>query len=412
MVAFTATRVHGLEALERLLEGGGADYLRRREFDLAPDDRGPLTAHYLRHRLLNEDEVARSVQSTFADTAKQAFLEDLCENVFARGWLARRPGLMSRYISDLVSIEAGLDRQADLRRRLVRAGQGKSGIACFDTCAHEVVGGHLHRRAKRAFASIWVFTLELPWQSGVKFFMQHLLDADLADALLLWREVAGLEEASPYYATTDDIAILTAKRFAQTSGLAKPTGDMVPEPPLQSRLPISPPGQADQGSALLLITCDDLHPESWPIEGRDVRGVLAIEPTDLFGWYSGPVLAFKLAGLDDALRRAASHFDCPVERLRRSAAPEAVSWTHQTDRDLRAWFEALNVNRIIAISPAAGPAQDDIAKACRYLSHPENPPQLRLIQRAWDQVLGAAVDQGRPAFMRQIPKLLVKLGIR
>lgn len=412
MTAFTATRAHGLEALERLSGGNGTDYLRRREFDLVAEDRGPVTAHYLRHRLLTDDEAALSVQRTFASGPRHAFLEDLCENAFARGCLARRPGLVRRYISDVVSIESELDRQSELRRRLAHAAQGKTGLACFDAWAHEIAAGYLHKRSRRAFASIWVFTLELPWQSGVRLFMQHLLEADLADTLLLWREVAGLENDPPFYVTTDDIAALTAQRFARTSGLAKPADVLAPEQPLETLLPMAASVRADAGPAVLLVTCDDLHPESWPIEDVDVRGVLAIEPPDLFGWYSDSVLAFKLAGLDDALRRASTHFDCPVERLRRGDDAKAKSWAGQGNRELRDWFVDLKADRLIAMSPAAGPAQDDIAMACRYLSHPVDPPQLQLIRRAWDVALEAIADQDRTAFVSKIPQVLAQLGIR
>ena len=35
------------------------------------------------------------------------------------------------------------------------------------------------------FASIWIFTLELPWQLGAEFFMQHLYDGDAASNTLV-----------------------------------------------------------------------------------------------------------------------------------------------------------------------------------------------------------------------------------
>ena len=42
------------------------------------------------------------------------------------------------------------------------------------------------------FASIWVFTLDLPWELGADFFLRHLLDGDPASNTLSWRWVAGL----------------------------------------------------------------------------------------------------------------------------------------------------------------------------------------------------------------------------
>ena len=49
------------------------------------------------------------------------------------------------------------------------------------------------------FASIWIFTLNLPWQLGADFFMQHLLDGDPASNTLSWRWVAGIQTKGKNY---------------------------------------------------------------------------------------------------------------------------------------------------------------------------------------------------------------------
>jgi len=49
------------------------------------------------------------------------------------------------------------------------------------------------------FASIWIFTLGLPWQLGADFFLKHLLDGDPASNTLSWRWVAGLHTRGKHY---------------------------------------------------------------------------------------------------------------------------------------------------------------------------------------------------------------------
>ena len=49
------------------------------------------------------------------------------------------------------------------------------------------------------FASIWIFTLNLPWQKGAEFFMKHLFDGDAASNTLSWRWVAGLQTKGKHY---------------------------------------------------------------------------------------------------------------------------------------------------------------------------------------------------------------------
>ena len=85
------------------------------------------------------------------------------------------------------------------------------------------------------FASIWIFTLDLPWALGADFFLRHLLDGDPASNTLGWRWVAGRQTlGKTYLARSDNIARYTKGRFANTPGLAqfaKPC-DPEPHPPL------------------------------------------------------------------------------------------------------------------------------------------------------------------------------------
>ena len=64
------------------------------------------------------------------------------------------------------------------------------------------------------FASIWIFTLDLPWQLGAEFFMKHLFDGDTASNTLGWRWVAGIQtQGKNYLATEWNIKKFTNNRF-------------------------------------------------------------------------------------------------------------------------------------------------------------------------------------------------------
>ena len=67
------------------------------------------------------------------------------------------------------------------------------------------------------FASIWIFTLGLPWQLGARFFMRHLLDGDASSNTLSWRWVAGMHtNKKPYLASKENINKYTFNRFRKT----------------------------------------------------------------------------------------------------------------------------------------------------------------------------------------------------
>ena len=100
---------------------------------------------------------------------------------YFKGWLERRPQVWTNYVSGLETDLAALDRDRRQRRDVDRAVNGETGLGCFDAWATELVDtGYLHNHARMWFASIWTFTLGLPWRLGADFFYRHLLDGDAA----------------------------------------------------------------------------------------------------------------------------------------------------------------------------------------------------------------------------------------
>jgi len=59
--------------------------------------------------------------------------------------------------------------------------------------------GYLHNHVRMWFASIWIFTLKLPWELGADFFLKNLFDGDEATNTLSWRWVAGIQTKGKYY---------------------------------------------------------------------------------------------------------------------------------------------------------------------------------------------------------------------
>ncbi|MGY9012616.1 MAG: FAD-binding domain-containing protein [Rhodobacterales bacterium] len=114
-----------------------------------------------------------------------------------------------------------MQTQTGLKHNWTSACTGETGIACFDAWAKELhQTGYLHNHTRMWFASIWIFTLRLPWELGADFFLRHLLDGDPASNTLGWRWVAGLQTAGKtYLARPDNIEKYTQGRFCPT-GLA------------------------------------------------------------------------------------------------------------------------------------------------------------------------------------------------
>lgn len=305
---FTATRAAGIDRLNAFLPHAGRDYASLRNLDLAGHPHVSGLSPWLRHRLVTEAEVIDATRSAHPRGAEK-FLAEVWWRTYWKGWLELRPGIWAAYRQ---GVQAALNRQAaepGLAARAEAAMLGGTGIDAFDHWAQELVAtGYLHNHARMWFASIWIFTLRLPWELGADFFLRHLIDGDPASNTLSWRWVAGLHTpGKTYLATADNIAQNTQGRFCP-DGLA-------PEAPALAMPPHPAPRPAPQGDALdpkaaglLLVTEEDLCPEFLFVLGLQPRGVAVL--SDVAGRslraVAEPVHRFTEAAIQDALARLGS----------------------------------------------------------------------------------------------------------
>ncbi len=210
-------RAAGLAQLERFATKAGRDYASRRNFDLGPENRGNVStlSPFVRHRLVLEQEILQSTLALHTPSQAAKFVEEVFWRAYFKGWLEHRPSVWSDYRVSIRRLIDDLDSDADLHARYESAIAGNTGIDCFDAWARELVQtGYLHNHARMWFASIWVFTLQLPWQLGADFFYRHLLDGDPASNTLSWRWVCGLHtRGKTYLARVSNIASYTDNRF-------------------------------------------------------------------------------------------------------------------------------------------------------------------------------------------------------
>jgi len=164
------------------------------------------------------------------------------------------------------------------------------------------------------FASIWIFTLRLPWQLGADFTYRQFLDGDPASNTLSWRWVAGLHTRGKYYlARATNITEFTGGRFA-------PEGLATRATPIEERVahvPGAPPAVPTRLPAercVLLLTEEDLHPESLGFAPGQVSGAAAaMAVDDRSPWpVSALVQQFTEGAVNDALARAQAQDSLPL----------------------------------------------------------------------------------------------------
>lgn len=79
--------------------------------------------------------------------------------------------------------------------------QGRTGYPFVDAGMRQLAAeGWMHNRLRMVTASFLIKDLHQPWQRGAAWFMQHLVDADVANNQLGWQWVAGCgTDAAPYF---------------------------------------------------------------------------------------------------------------------------------------------------------------------------------------------------------------------
>ncbi len=394
-MAFPATRADALARLEAFLPRAGRAYAARRNFDEGPGRRSAVSelSPAIRRRLLTEEEVARAAVAAHGLEAAEKFVQEVCWRSYWRGWLEARPAVWHRYLADVARLEDQLGRNSGLAAGFAEAVSARTGIDCFDAWVQELQEtGYLHNHARMSFASIWIFTLRLPWQLGADFFFRHLLDACPASNTLGWRWVAGLQtQGKTYLASADTIRRTSGGRFSVEAPLATRAEPLPGEAPVHpAGLAPLPAADSDAPSGLFLHT-EDLCAESitWPAPIRAVAG-----PTAIDGDPSDGKRAYANASLADGLARAAGHFGTAADRLPVDNLPVAI-----VD-----WARANGFTQLLTPHAPVGPVADRIAlmqQACAAAG-------IRLVpvRRSWDSRAWPHATRGFFQFKTHIPDLV------
>ena len=210
---FEASRAKAINQLDNFVENNLAEYSRLRNFDFGPEKRLNVSclSPYITHGIINEKEVIQKSLSKFSFSKNEKFIQEVLWRTYWKGWLELRPNVWTDYLLELDKIKNEFQNNQDY----LSAIEGKTNIDCFNEWVNELKeNNYLHNHTRMWFASIWIFTLELPWQLGAEFFMQHLFDGDAASNTLGWRWVAGIQTQGKHYLASEwNIKKFTNNRF-------------------------------------------------------------------------------------------------------------------------------------------------------------------------------------------------------
>ncbi len=211
---FGTSRASAIENLNRFVDQNLFEYSKLRNFDYGPDNRSNISclSPYITHGIISELEVIKKSLSKFSFSKNEKFIQEVLWRTYWKGWLELRPNVWTDYLNELKKIREEFKDNQNYKNAI----EGNTNIECFNEWIKELKEtNYLHNHARMWFASIWIFTLDLPWQLGAEFFMKHLYDGDAASNTLGWRWVAGIQtQGKNYLASEWNIKKFTNNRFS------------------------------------------------------------------------------------------------------------------------------------------------------------------------------------------------------
>jgi hypothetical protein len=295
-VNFKTSRKEALEVLENYVEKEIINYNSKRNFDFGPSNRENVSclSPYIAHRLITEYEVTKKVLSKHPYQKVEKYIQEIFWRVYWKGWLELRPKVWSDFVEDLKKIEENENYQ--------KAINAQTNIECFNDWVQELKeNNYLHNHTRMWFASIWIFTLNLPWHKGAEFFMKYLLDGDAASNTLSWRWVAGLQTKGKHYvAQAWNISKFTNNKYQkiELNEIALSLTDT-----RDYKLETLEISKEDIGSDTLLFFENDLNIESLKLKKYQNIFCILISNEDRKIKLDEKVINFKKKIIDDQTKR-------------------------------------------------------------------------------------------------------------
>ena len=168
------SRLSAIARFEGMLPKLGKSYAANRNFDRGRGLHNAVTtlSPWVRHRAVLEQEIVSKVLAAHGFLKAEKFIQEVFWRTYWKGWLEMRPSVWTEYLSERDQALEDMAKNKDLSNALA----GETGIDCFDYWVRELKEtNYLHNHARMWFASIWIFTLKLPWTIGADLFMRFLL---------------------------------------------------------------------------------------------------------------------------------------------------------------------------------------------------------------------------------------------
>ena len=295
------TRIEAKKNLTYFIEEKLINYSKLRNFKFDIDDKTTTSnlSPYITHGILSENEVIRESLKKHSYLTSEKFIQEILWRIYWRGWLELRPQVWKNYLKNLKKLK---DEFKD-NRKYIQVTEGNSNIECFNDWVKELKeSNYLHNHARMWFASIWIFTFNLPWELGAAFFMKYLYDGDTASNTLSWRWVAGIQTKGKHYLAKEwNIRKFTNEKYKKIAinENALPIKENVEYSIINKELK----NQKIEESKKLLIFENNLFFENSEYNDKIFEKIIIVKNNNRKNSLSEKVINFKNDLIDDQLNR-------------------------------------------------------------------------------------------------------------
>ena len=377
MIQFHPSRSAALEQLQAFVDNRLSSYAKDRNFDFGPDQRTNTSclSPYVTHGILSENEIISLSLKKFSYTKIEKFIQEVLWRTYWKGWLERRPSVWTDFINDLKYLKPDYESDKNLKAAM----NGNTDIDCFNDWVHELQEtGYLHNHTRMWFSSIWIFTLNLPWQLGAEFFMKYLKDGDPASNTLSWRWTAGVQtKGKNYLAQEWNIKKFTNGRYEKI----KLNENATPVVSDKEYIQIDPDFTNSQitNDQTLIIFDNQLSFEHSDFKDTEFKNIILIQNTNLTRTIEldDELVKFKRGLIEDQQQRLQDRIETEI-------------------RDI-SYLKNLDLTDKVALYPGVGENLD-------YCLH--NQINLSFLYRRLDQTTNPYCQKGFFNFKNYIPKII------
>ena len=382
MIQIHPSRAKALKQLNSFVETYLALYARDRNFDFGPNKRTNTSclSPYVTHGVLSEKEIIKEAIKKFPFSKIEKFIQEVLWRTYWKGWLERRPSLWTDFLNDLKNLKKDFLNDKILKNTI----NGNTDIECFNDWVSELKKtGYLHNHTRMWFSSIWIFTLDLPWQLGAEFFMKYLKDGDPASNTLSWRWTAGLQTKGKNYVAQEwNIKKFTNQRYEKI----KLNENAIPLVSDKEYVQINPEfnnGETKDDQTLLIFD-NQLCFEESDFKNYKFKKIMLIQNTNLTRSIELDecLVKFKSDLIADQQTRLQDKFEVEIKDI--------------------SYLKNFDLSNVIALYPGVGENLD-------FLN--ENNINFKYLYRNFDRMTNQYCNKGFFNFKKFIPKILSKLDV-